>query len=173
MEKQLSQETGKRDALEAKAKEIRKKAAEDMIKKYENNGSSAQIARAKNEITKAIQKFMMESKYKDSQGDVSMDYSLSDKETRSAQRMQESISALVDRAVVAGGGRLDSGQVLKRYFGEDTDSPMAQSLKQAIDTYQFQARAKNYNENEELYKNSGGPKEKFREDVSTKASKHG
>lgn len=173
LEKQLSQEKSKRGELEAKAKEIRKKAAEDMIKKYENNGSSAQIARAKAEILKKLQMCMMESKYKDSQGDVSMDYSLSDKETRSAERMQESICSLIDRAVVAGGGRLDSGQVLKRYFGEDTNSLMAQKLKQSIDTYQFQARAKNYNDNEELYKNSGGTKEKFRKDVSTKASNHG
>ena len=45
------------------------------------------------EITKAIQKYMLEQKYKDSQGDVSANYTLTDKETRSAERMQESIAA--------------------------------------------------------------------------------
>ena len=44
---------------------------------------------------------MLEQKYKDGQSDVSAEYTLSDKETRSAERMQESISALLDRAVVA------------------------------------------------------------------------
>ena len=39
----------------------------------------------------------------------------------------------------------------KEYFGEDSNSPMAESLKQAIDAYQFQSRSRNYNENEELY----------------------
>ena len=76
-------------------------------------------------------------------------------------------------AIVAGGGSLDAGQVFKRYFGEDTDSPMAQSLKQAIDAYQYQARAKNYNDNEALYKETCGTKEKFENDIATRASKHG
>ena len=50
---------------------------------------------------------------------------------------------------------------------------MAESLKQAIDAYQYQARAKNYNDNEDLYKGTGGIKEKFEDDISTKASRHG
>lgn len=173
LEQQLADQKNERLALLENAQITRKAAALAIIEGYRQNGGAAQIARAKAEITKAIQKCMLEQKYKDGQSDVSAEYTLSDKETRSAERMQESISALLDRAVVAGGGSLDAGEVYKRFFGQDSDSPMAESLKQAIDAYQYQARAKNYNDNEDLYKGTGGIKEKFEDDISTKASRHG
>ena len=173
MEKQLAEQRAQRKELQEQINARRANVASKVIEGYRNNGGAEQIARAKSEITKAIQKCMLERKYKDSQGDVSADFTLSDKETRSAERMQESICALLDRAVVAGGGKMDTGEVFKRYFGEDSDSPMAQSLKQAIDAYQYQARSKNYNDNEDLYKSTGGEKEKFESDIVKKASKRG
>lgn len=173
LEKQLAEQRSQREILQEKLKNKRANIAGAIIENFRKNGGAAQIASAKNEITKAIQKCMMERKYKDSQGDVNVEYTLTDKETSSSERMQESICALLDRAVVAGGASLDAGQVFKRYFGEDSDSPMAESLKQAIDAYQYQARAKNYNENEDLYKNTGGTKEKFENDIVTRASKMG
>ena len=172
-EKSMKELQATRRDLKAKAEAAKKEAAKNIIGQYRDNGGAGQIAKAKSEITKAIQKYMLEQKYRDSQGDVSAEYTLSDKETRSAERMQESIAALVDRAVVGGGGHLEAGQIFKRFFGEDSNSPMAESLKQAIDAYQFQSRSRNYNENEELYTGTGGLKEKFENDISTKASKHG
>ncbi len=173
LQAQLKAQTTAREDIKSRLQSSKKAAALDKIAEYRNNGGAAQIASARAEITKAIQKCMLERKYQDSQGDVTADYTLSDKETRSAERMQESICALLDRAVVAGGASLDAGQVFKRFFGTESDSAMSKSLEQAIDAYQFQARAKNYNDNEALYTSSGGTKEKFEDDISTKAAKHG
>ena len=173
MEKQLAEQRAQRNELKEQIKHKKEMVASDIIAGYRRNGAASQIAKAKAEITKAIEKCMMEQKYKERQGDVNAEYTLTDKETRSAERMQESIAALLDRAIVAGGGSLDAGQVYKRFFGQDSDSPMAESLKQAIDAYQYQARAKNYNDNEELYIGTGGEEEKFESDIIRKASKNG
>lgn len=173
MEKQLAEQRAQRNELKEQMKHKKRTVARELIEGYRGNGAASQIAKAKAEITKAIQKCMMEQKYKERQGDVNAEYTLSDKEIRSAERMQESIAALVDRAIVGGGGSLDAGQIYKRFFGQDSDSPMAESLKQAIDAYQYQARAKNYNDNENLYIGTGGEEEKFENDIIRKASKNG
>lgn len=173
LEKTYSLQAETQRELESELREAKAKAAKDMINQYSQNGTAGDIAKAKMDINKAVQKYLMEQKVKDTGGDFSGNFTLSDKETRSAERMQESICALIDRAIVGGGGSLDSGEVFRKYFGDSSDSLMSEHLRGAIDAYQFQKRAEKYNASESKYTSLGGEKDKFREDLIKKSASHG
>ena len=166
LEQQFEQQSEARGTLEANLKAAKAAAAGDIIKSYKQNGSDSKIAKAKTEISKAIQKCQMEKKRKDANGDVKGNYELNADEISSSERMQKSICDLIDKAVLDSGADFDTSKFISDNFGNDSE--MGQNLYSAVAEYQFQKNAQKYNQSRSYGESVGVDGEKYDDDVQRK-----
>lgn len=168
LERDLAEQTEARGELEANLKVAKNAAAKNVISSFKQNGSDSQIARARTEILKAVQKCQLEKKRKDAQGDASGDFQLNEDETSSAERMQKTICDLIDKTVLVSGADFDTSAFISQHFGNDSE--MGKNLFAAVDEYQFQKTAQKYNQASDYGKSMGVDKDKYERDVTRKVS---
>lgn len=156
-------------ALEANLKEARTQARINGISQLKYNGSDVQIAKAKSDILKAIQKCKMEQKSRNSETDSNSDYRLNEDETSDSGRMQRSICDLLDRDIMNAGGAFDARKFVSNNFG-DPDSEMARNLYAAIDAYQYQKNAQLYNQTRSNAASLGVDEDRFDSQVAKKVT---
>lgn len=168
LERDFAEQTEARGELEANLKAAKNAAAKNVISSFKQNGSDSQIARAKTEILKAIQKCQLEKKRKGAQGDASGDFQLNEDETSSAERMQKTICEMIDRTVLASGADFDTSAFISQHFGNDSE--MGKNLFAAVEQYQFQKNAQKYNQASDYGKSMGVDKDKYERDVTRKVS---
>lgn len=156
----------------ARLKDLKVGENENMRQKIANqfaqNGSASKVEGAKQEILAIIMAKMQADKAKENGDSVekregvdsSDENNLTFTEQEDARRMQEYITALIDRSVMGAGASNAARDFIAETFGGEEG--IGDSLAGALDEYEFQRNAQRYNNGMKNYMNYGGTEDRYK-----------